>query len=178
MKTSKAANKAAKKYSPKWIFLGIVVLIYLSVYFFQADKMLPILNAYLKLIIKILPVFIFVYLLMLFSNYFANKEVLQKHMGESGTIKGWLIAIIAGIASAGPIYMWYPLMKDLKSKGVEDRFIATFLFNRGIKLQWLPILLAYFGIIYSLVLLVVMALVSIPQGLITEKLVSLSNTKD
>ncbi|HHO56839.1 MAG TPA: permease, partial [Trueperaceae bacterium] len=73
--------------------------------------MLPILNSYLKLLINILPIFVFVYFLMLLSNYFTDKELLQKHMGESGTIKGWAIAIIAGIASAGPVYMWYPLME-------------------------------------------------------------------
>ncbi len=168
--------KSTKKIGPKWLFLAVVILIYLSLYFFQADKMIAILDSYIRLIVKIIPVFAFVYALMLFSNYFANKEVLQKHMGESGTTKGWAIAIIAGIASAGPVYMWYPLMEDLKNKGVKDRFLSTFLFNRGIKLQWLPILLAYFGLLYSIVLLIVMAVLSIPQGLITEKLVSLSTS--
>ena len=67
--------------------------------------------------------------------------------------------------------MWYPLMYDLQSKGVKDRFIATFLYNRGIKLQWLPMLVLYFGLKYSLVVLFVMILLSIPQGIITEKLV-------
>ncbi len=163
-----------KKLKTEWIFLIIAVLLYLSVYFFQADKMLIILKAYGKLLINILPIFIFVYLIMLVSNYFVDNKILKKHMGESGTLKGWLIAVVAGIISIGPIYMWYPLMQDLKQKGVKDRFLAAFLFNRGIKLQWLPILLAYFGLLYSIILMLVMALLSVPQGLITERLIALS----
>jgi len=27
-------------------------------------------------------------------------------------MKGWLIAILSGILSSGPIYLWYPLLAD------------------------------------------------------------------
>jgi len=92
-------------------------------------------------------------------------------MGEEAGIKGWVISIITGIISMGPVYMWYPLMKDLQNKGIKNRFLVAFLYNRGIKLQWIPLLIQFFGWVFSLTLLIVMAIFSVPQGIITEKLI-------
>lgn len=99
-------------------------------------------------------------------------------MGEDAGFKGWMIAIVAGIISMGSIYVWYPLLKDLQEKGVKDKFIVTFLYNRGVKLQWMPILLLYFGWIYSVTLLVVMSVMSVFQGIITEKLMTCCSDKN
>ena len=161
----------SKKSMGKWYFLIIVVLAYLSIYFFLPDKMMPILCFYVKLILQILPIFLLVYVIMVLINYFVNNKVLQKYMGEEAGIKGWVISIIIGILSSGPIYMWYPLMKDLQNKGIKNRFLVAFLYNRGIKLQWLPLLIQFFGWTFSLTLLIVMAIFSVPQGIITEKLI-------
>ena len=92
-------------------------------------------------------------------------------MTDKSSFKKWVMSIVFGIISVGPLYIWYPLMKDLKEKGVEDKFIATFLYNRGIKLQWAPMLILYFGWTYTIVLLFVMTIFSVPQGIITQKLV-------
>ena len=164
-------KKTVRNKNGKWYFLGFVVLLFIGVYFMNPSQIKPIFALYTKVLVQIAPIFIQVYAVMLATNYFVNNKFLKKHMGEDAGIKAWLIAIFAGIISVGPIYMWYPLMHDLQSKGVKDRFIATFLYNRGIKLQWLPMLVLYFGLKYSLVVLFVMILLSIPQGIITEKLV-------
>jgi len=166
----KDSAKTEKKMG-KWYFLIIVVVIYLAIYFFLPDKMMPILNFYVKLILQILPIFLLVYAIMVLTNYFVNNKILQKYLGEEAGIKGWVISIITGIISMGPVYMWYPLMKDLQNKGIKNRFLVTFLYNRGIKLQWLPLLIQFFGWTFSLTLLIVMAIFSVPQGIITEKLI-------
>ena len=166
----KDSAKTDKKMG-KWYFLIIVVVIYLAIYFFLPDKMMPILNFYVKLILQILPIFLLVYAIMVLTNYFVNNKILQKYLGEEAGIKGWVISIITGIISMGPVYMWYPLMKDLQNKGIKNRFLVTFLYNRGIKLQWLPLLIQFFGWTFSLTLLIVMAIFSVPQGIITEKLI-------
>ena len=82
-------------------------------------------------------------------------------------IREWIIAIVAGILSIGPGYVWYPILKDLRDKGVEDRFLVAFLYNRAIKIPWLPMLIFYFGWTYSVVLLIVMVIASIPTAIIT-----------
>ena len=84
---------------------------------------------------------------------------------------------IAGILSSGPVYMWYPLLSDLQNKGLKNGFIATFLYNRAIKLPILPLMISYFGIVYVLVLTIVMVFVSILQGLIINRLMEAKTWK-
>jgi len=172
MESKSKNNKAqAKKGKGNWIFLGIVILIFFGVLLVYPDKIEAILELYSKVLMQIIPIFVLVYLIMLGTNYYISNQFIQKHMAKDAGIKTWLIAIVSGILSIGPIYMWYPLMQNLKEKGVKDKYIATFLYNRGIKLQWLPMLLLYFGLKYSVIVLIVMAVVSVPQGIITEKLI-------
>ncbi len=165
----------ANKSKGKWYFLIAIFLLYLIIYFISGNNFILIGKFFIKLIFQILPIFFLVYVLMVLINYFINNEMLKKYLGEEAGIKGWVIAIIIGIISMGPIYMWYPLMKDLQEKGVKDKFLATFLYNRGIKLQWAPLLVLYFGWVFSLTLLVVMVFFSIPQGVITEKLINIKS---
>ena len=52
----------------------------------------------------------------------------------------------------GPIYAWYPLLKDLRKKGAANTFFAIFLGNRAVKPFLLPIMISYFGWIYVVIL--------------------------
>lgn len=167
-----AEKKDNKSSNVKWIFLGIVVVLFAIISIVYPNKMEPILRLFKNLMVQILPILALVYVIMLLTNYFVDNDKLKKYMGEDAGIKGWVISIVSGILSVGPIYMWYPLMKDLQSKGVKNKFLVTFLYNRGIKLQWLPMLILYFGLKYSLTLLFVMAVMSIPLGIITDKLMT------
>ncbi len=164
-------SKKQKKSYKNWYFLLSVLIIYAIISFIVPDKSMLIVISYIKLLEEIAPIFVIVYLIMLLINLYIDNEKLQKYMGDDAGFKGWLITILAGILSIGSIYIWYPLLKDLQKKGVKNKFIVSFIYNRGIKLQWLPILLLYFGWIYSITLLLVMAILSVFQGIITEKLI-------
>jgi uncharacterized membrane protein YraQ (UPF0718 family) len=48
----------------------------------------------------------------------------------------------------GPIYAWYPLLKELRGKGAKNSSIAIFLGNRAVKPFLLPIMISYFGWLY------------------------------
>ena len=170
-------NNKLKQSLKRWFILIFAILIFGIVSFFAPEKTKPIIHSFAQMLGQILPVFIVVYLVIVLTNFYINNKKLKKIMGEEAGIKAWAIVILAGIISMGSIYAWYPLLQDLKERGVKDKFLATFLYNRGIKLQWLPILLLYFGWVYSLTLLVVMAVISVFQGIIVEKLVgALKNT--
>lgn len=165
-------KKNKKEDYKKWYFLSSVVIIYGLVSLYAPEKSLPILVSFFKLLGQILPIFLVIYVLMTLTNLYINNDKLRKHLGEDAGIKGWVISILAGIVSMGSIYVWYPLLTDLQQKGVKDKFIVTFLYNRGIKLQWLPVLLIYFGWAYAITLLLVMVVFSVFQGIITEKLIN------
>ena len=108
---------------------------------------------------------------MAIINYFVSPQKLVRYIGKSAGIKRWIIAIITGIISTGPIYLWYPLLSELKKQGVSNGFIATFLYNRAIKIPLIPLMIFYFGLAYVIVLTIVMIIISIVQGLIVEKFI-------
>jgi len=81
------------------------------------------------------------------------------------------MAVVGGTLSVGPIYAWYALLRDLKTKGMRTALIAVFLHNRGIKLPLLPLMIHYIGVAYTLVLATYMTLFSLLSGILVEKMV-------
>ena len=156
-----------------WYFSITVCVIYLITATFNLSKVFFALDQFKIIIIKILPVFLLIFILMVLTNYFVNPKTLTKYMGKNSGIKGWIIAIIAGIISTGPIYMWYPLLNDLQKQGMRTGLIATFLYNRAVKIPLLPMLIIYFGLTYSIVLLTSIIFVSVAQGIVTEKIMEI-----
>lgn len=148
----------------------IVGVIYVVATIFNTTKVISALNQFVTIILKIIPVFLLVFLLMALTHYFVKPKTLVIYMGKNSGIKGWIIAIITGIISTGPIYMWYPLLNDLQKQGVRDGLISAFLYSRAIKIPLLPLLIIYFGLIYSIVLITVIIFISVFQGIITEKI--------
>lgn len=166
-------NKLLEKISGKWIFLALVVIAYLLLAIFYYDGFVRVYLRFFNILWQIFPVFIVVFVLMFFSNLFLDTKKIIKYTGESAGLKGWIISVVTGVLSSGPIYMWYPLLSDLKDKGMKDAFITTFLYNRAVKIPLLPMMIYYFGLAFTLVLTFYMILFSIINGLIVHKFLNL-----
>ena len=152
-----------------WYFLISVIFIYLMFSIFNYEVYLNSLDFFGQIIYKIIPVFILVFVLMSLTNYFISLKFVMKHLREKG-FKKWFYVIIGGILSTGPIYMWYPLLADLRRKGLSYGLVACFLYNRAIKIPLLPLAILYFSWQYILVLCFVMVFMSVVQGVILNKL--------
>ena len=152
-------------------FLIFVIISYVLFSIFNSDIFFEASGFFRKIIVEIVPIFIFVFVLMTLTNYFVTPKFIVKHLKGKG-IKKWFFVIVGGILSTGPIYMWYPLLADLKKKGLDHGFITCFLYNRSIKIAVLPIAILYFGWEYVLILSVVMIFASVVQGLMLNKLMS------
>ncbi len=154
-----------------WWFLLAVILLYLLIALFDIEYARRSLQHFLKMGRDLLPVLILVFLFIwLFNLSSSMKEKLVGLSGRNSGIKGWIVAVTGGILSHGPIYPWYPLLKELKGHGVRPALIAAFLYARSIKLPWLPLMAHYFGLTYMLVLTFYMVLFSIVNGWLVEKL--------
>ena len=149
-------------------FLGIVVILYLILSFFNSVKIYRSLHASLDIIIQILPIFVLVILMMAIANYFLKPKTVSKYLGLGSGVKGWFLAISMGILSHGPIYVWYPLLKDLRDHGMRSGLVAAFLYNRAIKIPLLPIMIYYFGVFFVFTLCIYMIIVSVIEGRIIE----------
>lgn len=158
-----------KKLQPKWYFLLTIMLLYTILFFINQNNFYNCISFFQEILLKVIPIFITVFVLMVFTNYFITKEFIIKHTREKG-IKKWFFIIIGGILSSGPVYMWYPLLKDLKNKGLSYGFITCFLYNRAIKIPLLPLILIYFNWTFIIVLTLTMIIASVIQGIIIDKL--------
>ncbi len=160
MKNKKDTNES--KYG--MYFLVFVVALYIILFFIAPEGVKDSLKISNKLLLQIMPIFILIIFFMAILNYFINTKSISKYVGESSGIKGWLLAIFTGIFSSGPIYIWYPLLKELHSKGMRNNLIAVFLYNRAIKVPILPMLIYYFGSMFTILLLFYMIIASIIEG--------------
>ncbi len=160
-----------KKISKTWYFLFSVVFIYVVLYFIYTNIFWSSFNFFLKTLVKILPIFVFVFILMVVVNRYIDNKFIINHMRGS-KLKSWFYIIIGGIISTGPMYMWYPLLNDLRDKGITYGEIAAFLYNRSIKPAFLPLIVLYFGFEYTVVLTVVIIFMSFVQAYIVELVMS------
>jgi len=154
--------------STPWYFLILVIIAYIFLLIFYKTQFISAISFFGNILLKIIPIILFVFVLMTISNYFITPEFIIKHVKEKG-IKKWFYVIIGGILSSGPIYMWYPLLADLKHKGLNYGLIACFLYNRAIKIPLLPLIVLYFGWKYVIILTFVMICASVIQGILIDK---------
>lgn len=153
-----------------WLFLLIVLLIYGVVALLDEGLATTAFASFTKLLDKVLPVLLIVFILIFIVNLLLEPAWVKKYLGHRSGLTGWLTALIGGILSTGPVYPWYALLKDLREKGMKTSLAAVFLYSRAIKLPLLPLLIHYFGLTYTLVLISYLMLFSIFSGIAMEKM--------
>ena len=158
-----------KKIPGKWYFLIIVIIFYLFLLFFKSNSFVSASLFFLNILKKIIPILFLVFVLMSMINYFFTPKIISKYFKKKG-IKKWLFVIVGGILSTGAIYVWYPLLADLKNKGLSYGLVACFLYNRAIKIPMIPLMIFYFSLKYVIILSLVMIFMSVIQGIIIDKI--------
>jgi len=164
----KVEKEKEKRRWNSFYFLGSVIVLYIILFFLNPKNTYDSLKAGSEIFIKLIPVLFLVVLLMGLLNYFLRPKTASKYLGKESGVKGWLLAIFTGILSHGPIYVWYPLLKELRKQGMRTGLAAVFLYNRAVKIPLLPLMVYYFGHSFVIVLLVFMILASIIEGLLIE----------
>jgi uncharacterized membrane protein YraQ (UPF0718 family) len=166
----KNGQKRTNKGRSGFIFLGVVLALYVVLYILNSENVIRSLRVSGHILANVIPVLLIVILFMGITNYFFKPKAVVRYLGKESGFKGWLIAILAGILSHGPIYIWYPFLKELQQKGMRTGLIAVFLYNRAIKIFLLPLLIYYFGVVYSIVLLMALIIASVVEGKMIEVL--------
>ncbi|MFW6384247.1 MAG: hypothetical protein ACOCZC_02495 [Halodesulfurarchaeum sp.] len=163
-------RNAATRPTGLWLLLGTLGL-YLLVYLVAPGEAVPALEGSFGILRRILPVLVLVTGLLGVSHAFLSPEAVARAVGEAAGPRGYLVAAVGGVLSHGPVYAWYPLLRDLRAAGMREGLIAVFLYNRAVKLPLIPLFLMYFELRYGIVLLGLMAAASVLQGLIVDRLV-------
>ncbi len=150
-------------------FLFIIISLYGILLMFFPFKAEIALKETGMLLLKISPILLIVIFISAVINRFINPKELSRHLSKESGLKAWIVALSAGILSHGPMYAWYPLIEELKKKGLRDSLIGMFFYARAVKIPLLPIMIGYFGLKYTIILNLYIILGSILQGLIIEK---------
>lgn len=151
---SEVERKSVKKRTGRggWLFLALVLLLYgISA---SVDRTLTqkAVDEFIHLAHQMAPVLVWVFILIFTSNLLLSPKRIEKYLGRHSGLMGWLITLVAGILSTGPVYAWYSMLRELKQRGMKTSLMVAFLYSRAIKIHLLPLMIHYFGITYSLLL--------------------------
>jgi uncharacterized membrane protein YraQ (UPF0718 family) len=152
-------------------FLIIVILIYLFILIFDFSFFISSLNRFIILGIKVLPSILGAFILIFIFNYILSDQKIKKYLVGKSNWKKYFLVVGLGILSSGPIYAWYPFLADLKEQGFKNGLISIFLYNRAIKIPFIPIIVYYFSLKFVILLTILMIIFSIINGIIINKLV-------
>jgi uncharacterized membrane protein YraQ (UPF0718 family) len=152
-----------------WLLLAAAVLAYGLTALQQPGLAAQALTAFLDMLRKVAPVLLLVLALMFLAERYLTLERTRSWLGRDSGVRGWLLALLAGVLSTGPVYAWYGLLAELRSKGMRPALVVVVLYARAIKLPLLPLLAHYFGLRYALVLSLVIAAFALLNGLVMER---------
>lgn len=153
-----------------WLFLAGMILAQGATALVEPDLARQALASFVAMLREVAPVLVLVFVLMFLAERFLTPARTRAWLGRGSGLRGWLLAVAAGVISTGPVYTWYALLAELRDKGMRTALVAVLLYARAIKLPLLPLLAHYFGLRYMLVLSLLIAGFSILNGLVMERL--------
>lgn len=170
MKSTQEKRGKKRQKNVGFTMLGIVISLYLISAVYNLTATYDALISSLHVFKMVLPILLVVIFLMAILNAFIDSKNISKHLGHDSGMRGWIIALLSGLFSHGPGYVWYPILSDLRTHGVRNGLIVTFFYARAIKLPWLPMMISYFGMGFTLFLTFYILLAALIQGIITDRL--------
>ena len=147
-------------------FLWVVMGSYLFVSFFYRSYAEDALRSFVKTLINIVPILIFVFAVMLLINIFVQPAAIKKHLGHNSGLKGWLYAILASILISGPPYILMPFFGELQKQGMKNSLIVVFFSNRNVQPAFIPVMIYYFGTPFTVVISVYILIFAVINGLV------------
>lgn len=151
-------------------FLFFVIIIYILIFFFDGQNSIFALTESIEVLLKLLPIFVMIIFITTMINYFVKPKMMMKYFSKESGIKAWAYSIVGGIVSPGPMYVWYPILRELRENGLKNGLLATFMYTRAIKIPFIPIMIDYFGVIFTIVIFTYILLGGILQGIVIEAL--------
>jgi len=149
-------------------FFTLVCISFVLLLFLNQNAGLAALQKSFSIIKILVPIFLIVILLMAVISYFAQEKSILGGLVKQRGAKGWFLSLFLGLLSHGPMYAWYPMLEDLRQKGLRDGYIATFFYARAVKLPLLPLMVDYFGLTFTIVLTLYIVIGSLIQGWLVE----------
>jgi len=163
-KTNVQESGGQKTLARTFIFPVCVLVCYGILSVIDPNKALMALKTSGNLLLSVILPLVLVFVIMLVLNLFVKPAQIVRLFGKDMSIKGTGLSLVAGIISTGPIYAWYPFLKQLREEGAGNGTMAIFLYSRAVKPFLLPVMIAYFGWVYVVILTLLTVFASIATG--------------
>jgi uncharacterized membrane protein YraQ (UPF0718 family) len=148
-----------------WLFFAFVLALYLLLLSLKPEVAGKALSSYITQVVRILPAISIVFILLVLFHVFVDPKQVGHYVGKKSGLTGWMVALIAGIISVGPIYPWYVLLSELKQKGMSPSLIAVLLYSRAVKPPLIPLMIHYFGFVFTSVLMAYIVALAVLNGI-------------
>jgi uncharacterized membrane protein YraQ (UPF0718 family) len=162
------AKEPDRKKFGGWIFFSLVLMLYVLLGITHPEEASIAIKFFSRVMLQMLPVLGLVIILFFLVNLFLQPQWIRKNLGRASGARGWVVAIVGGILSMGPIYPWYAMLGEMQSKGMRNALVAAFLYSRSLKPPLIPLIIYYFGIHYTIVLYFYLIIFSLISGMAIE----------
>ncbi len=132
-------------------FLLCVLILYFVFFIFAPDWWIRTLQKFLVALKWIIPVLFFVYFFIFFFNLIVNNTKIKEKLKISSNFFKYIISVFGWIISTGPVYLWFPFLKQLKEYWLNNWHITSFIYARAIKIPMFPLMIWYFWLFYTIV---------------------------
>jgi len=167
---SSERNKKRGKGKVSTLLSLLMIFVYAVIYFADNKLFIESANTLWKMILQFAPYLFLIFLLMFLSELLITPEKAKKIFGNKSGIKALAVTSVVGILSVGPVYVWFPLLHDLKRHGITNKLITVFMYNRAVKLQIFPVMVFYFGLKFTIVFTIMLIIFSFFVGEIVGRL--------
>jgi uncharacterized membrane protein YraQ (UPF0718 family) len=156
------------KISFSWLFMFGILLVYFVLFFIDSNLVLNSLKKSWEMFIGIIPILILVFFIMFGVNHYFKADRISKYLGANSGPLGWFYAIVAGILISGPPYILFPLLGELKEKGMKNSLIAVMLYNRNVKIPFILVMIYYFGLEFTIIISFLIIIFSLPNAWLVD----------
>jgi len=168
--------KLKDKYWFNSLFLFVVLIVYLITGLFDFNYFLWVTKEVYNIFVKqILLVLVIVFVLMFILNILLQKDKVKNLIKNSNSFTKYFFAVIGWIFSTGPVYMWYPFLKQLKDHWLNYGHIASFIYARAVKIPFLTVMIFYFGLKYTVIFNLVLIFLAVVIGLLISLIFNYNN---
>ncbi len=158
-------KKLIKPYLPSFIF-GIFLVASL---FLGYQPGIDIMNNFFKFFVNMMKFIPAVFMLLGLFEVWANRAIIEKHLGEESGIKGYLWAMILAITLVGGLHVAFPISYSIYKKGASIKIVLAYIgFATVIRVPMTLFELSSMGLKFTLVRLAI----SIPLVIIFVQLLS------
>jgi len=151
------------------VMAGITLLIYR----WQPAKAISIWKTSQDYFFEMLGILPAILILLGLLDAWVPKKIVERMLGKDSGVSGIGVAVLAGTAAAGPLYIAFPVAASLLKKGARISNVAIFLCSwAAIKIPMLMFETKFLGFRFSMLRLILTIPSAILIGVIMEKTIT------